>query len=137
MSAEDNRNLARRLIEEVWNRGNLDALDELLAASYVHHDPSMQEFGSGIEGFKRYISVQRKAFPDLHITLEDQVASDDKVVDRWTGRGTHQGELMGIAPTSRQVTASGISIHRISDGKIAETWTHYDALGMLRQLGAL
>lgn len=137
MSEQENRSLARRFVDEVWNAGNLDVLDQIITPNYVHHDPSLQEFGSGIEGFKRYVDVQRKAFPDLEITLEDQIASDDKVVDRWTGRGTQQGELMGLPPTDRHVVATGITIHRIADGKIAETWNVYDALGMLRQLGAL
>lgn len=137
MSAEDNSALVRRFVEEVFNRGNLDVVDQLVTPDYVHHDPTTQEFGSGIEGFKQLISVYRSAFPDLHISLEDQVASADKVVDRWVGQGTHQGELMGMAATGRQVRAAGISIHRISGGKIAETWNNYDALGMLRQLGAI
>lgn len=137
MSTEDNRALVRRFVEEVFNRGNLDIVDQLVTPDYVHHDPTTQEFGSGIEGFKRLISFYRQAFPDIHIALEDQVASGDKVVDRWTGQGTHRGELMGIAPTGRPVTASGISIHRIAGGRIAETWNNYDALGMLRQLGVI
>lgn len=74
----------------------------------------------------------REAFPDLEITFDEQFAAGDRVVDRWTGRGTHEGELMGIPPTGRSVTASGISIHRI-----AETWNTYDAAGMLRQVGAI
>lgn len=137
MSTEDNRALVRRFVEEVFNRGNLDIVDQLVTPDYVHHDPTTQEFGSGIEGFKRLISFYHQAFPDIHIALEDQVASGDKVVDRWTGQGTHRGELMGIAPTGRPVTASGISIHRIAGGRIAETWNNYDALGMLRQLGVI
>lgn len=137
MSTDENSALAQRLIDEVWNDGNLDVLDQLVTPNYVHHDPSIQEFGAGIEGFKRFVNMQRKAFPDLHILLEDQVAAGDKVADRWTGRGTHKEEFMGIPATNRQVVASGISIHRIAKGKIAETWNNFDALGMLRQLGAL
>lgn len=137
MSAEENRALVRRFIEEVFNRGDLEIVDEVVAPDYLHHDPTTREFGSGIEGFKQLVRFYRSAFPDLSITLEDQIASGDKVVDRWTGRGTHRGELMGVAPTGKQVTASGISIHRISGGRIAETWNNYDALGMLQQIGAI
>lgn len=97
-----------------------------------HHDPTTQEFGSGMEGFTRLIGYYREAFPDLEITFDEQLAAGDRVVDRWTGRGTHEGELMGIPPTGRSVTASGISIHRI-----AETWNTYDAAGMLRQVGGI
>jgi predicted ester cyclase len=73
----------------------------------------------------------------LQIVLEDQISSEDKVVDRWTGHGTHRGEFMGIAPTGKNITAAGISIHRIAGGKIAETWNNYDALGIFQQLGII
>jgi steroid delta-isomerase-like uncharacterized protein len=137
MSEDANCALVRRFIDEVFNHGNFDAVDEVLAPDYVHHDPTTQEFGSGMEGFKRLIGYYRDAFPDLVITLDDQFAAGDRVVDRWTGHGTHEGELMGIPATGRPVTAGGISIHRIADGRIAETWNNYDAAGMLRQVGAI
>jgi len=137
MSDEANSTLVRRFIDEVFNTGNFDAVDEILSPEYMHHDPTTQEFGSGMDGFKRLIDYYRDAFPDLEISIEDQIAAGDHVVNRWTGRGTHQGELMGIAATGKPVSADGISIHRIADGRIAETWNNYDALGMMRQLGAL
>jgi steroid delta-isomerase-like uncharacterized protein len=137
MSEEANCQLVRRFIDEVFNAGNFDAVDEMLSPDYAHHDPTTQEFGSGMEGFKRLIGYYRDAFPDLEIALDDQFAAGDRVVDRWTGRGTHRGELMGIQATGRPVSASGISIHRLEDGRIAETWNNYDAAGMLRQLGAI
>jgi steroid delta-isomerase-like uncharacterized protein len=134
MSAAENSALVRRFIEEIFNQGNLEAAEEILAPDYIHHDPTTGQFGSGIEGFKQMISLYRQAF-DLRIVLEDQVGAEDKVVDRWTGHGTHQGEFMGLAPTRRNITATGISIHRIMNGKIAETWNNYDALGIFQQLG--
>jgi steroid delta-isomerase-like uncharacterized protein len=137
MSEEANCALVRRFIDEVFNAGNFDAVEEILAPDYVHHDPTTQEFGSGMEGFKRLISYYRDAFPDLEITFDEQFAAGDRVVDRWTGRGTHEGELMGVPATGRAVTSSGISIHRIADGRLAETWNIYDAVGTLRQLGAI
>ncbi len=137
MSEDSNCTLVRRFIDEVFNTGNFDAVEEILAPDYLHHDPTTQEFGSGIEGFKRLLGYYRDAFPDLEIRLDDQFAAGDRVVDRWTGLGTHQGELMGIAATGRPVTAGGISIHRIENERIAETWNNYDAAGMLRQLGAI
>jgi steroid delta-isomerase-like uncharacterized protein len=136
MSAAENRALVRRFIEEIFNQGNLEVAEEILAPDYIHHDPTTNQFGSGIEGFKQMISLYRQAF-DLQIVLEDHVAAEDKVVDRWTGHGTHQGEFMGMAPTGRKITATGISIHRIADGKIAETWNNYDALGIFQQLGII
>jgi len=136
MSTTENSALVRRFITEIFNQGNLEVAEEILAPDYMHHDPTTGQFGSGIEGFKQMISLYRQAF-DLHIVLEDQIAAEDKVVDRWTGHGTHQGEFMGMAPTGRKITATGISIHRIEDGKIAETWNNYDALGIFQQLGTI
>lgn len=137
MSVEDNRALARRFVREIFNQGNLDVVEEIVSPGYLHHDPTTDEFGSGIEGFKEMIALYRSAFPDLHISMDDQIATEDKVVDRWTGSGTHRGTMMGISPTNRKVEATGISIHRIADGKIAETWNNYDALGIFQQLGAI
>ncbi len=136
MAAAENSALVRRFIEEIFNQGNLEVAEEILAPDYRHHDPTTGQFGSGIDGFKQMIGLYRQAF-DLQIVLEDQVAAEDKVVDRWTGHGTHQGEFMGMAPTGRKITATGISIHRIADGKIAETWNNYDALGIFQQLGII
>lgn len=136
MSAEENRALVRRFVEEIFNQGNLEVAEEMLAPDYKHHDPTTNEFGSGIDGFKQMISIYRQAF-DLRIVLEDQIASEDKVVDRWTGHGIHQGEFLGMAPTGKKVTATGISIHRIAAGKVAETWNNYDALGIFQQLGVV
>jgi steroid delta-isomerase-like uncharacterized protein len=81
--------------------------------------------------------MYRNAFPDVQLSIEDQVAEGDKVVTRWIGRGTHQGELMGVAPTGNQVRVDGMTISRIEDGKIIEEWEIYDALGMMQQLGAI
>jgi steroid delta-isomerase-like uncharacterized protein len=137
MAAEENKAVARRLIEEVFNRGNLDLVDELIAPEFIHHDPNAQHFGRGPEGFKHLLRRYLDAIPDLQITLEAQIAEGDMVVDRWTGSGTHTGELMGMAPTGKQIETTGISIHRISGGKIAETWNSYDAVSMLEELGVL
>ncbi|GAA4424335.1 ester cyclase [Pontibacter saemangeumensis] len=134
MSAEENGTLVRRFIDEIFNQGKLEVAEEILARDYVHHDPTTSEFGSGIEGFKQMVSLYRQAF-DLQIVLEDQIVSGDKVVDRWTGHGTHKGAFMGMAPTGKSISSTGISIHRIASGKIAETWNNYDALGIFQQLG--
>ena len=80
--------------------------------------------------------MYRAAFPDLQFTIDDVIAQDDKVVIRWSSRGTHRGELMGLAPTGKEATSSGISIDKIADGKIVESWNHWDTLGLMRQLGA-
>ena len=135
--SEENKELSRRSMEELFNMGNLDAADEFIAQDHVHHDPTMPEEGHGPEDFKQFASMYRSAFPDVHIEIEDQIAEGDKVVSRWVARGTHEGDLMGIAPTGNRVTTAGMTIDRIADGKIAETWDNYDAMGMMQQLGAI
>lgn len=137
MSAEQNRATVRRFIDEVFNRGNFSVAEEVLAPDYVHYDPATGEMGSGIEGLEKMVAFYRDSFPDFQIRVEEQIVTEDRVVERWTGHGTHQGTLMGIAATGRQVEAMGISIHRIAGGKIAETHTVFDSAGMLRQLGVI
>jgi steroid delta-isomerase-like uncharacterized protein len=137
MSTEENKALARRVLEEMFNKGNLDLADEVFAPDYVDHDPAMPEDIRGPEGFKEYVSIFRTAFPDLHIEIEDQVAEGDKVVTRWTGTGTHEGDLMGIAPTGNKVTLPGMEIVRISGGKLAEGWEGYDSMVLMEQLGVM
>ena len=137
MQAEDNKTVIRRFLKEVFEGGELDLIDELFAPDYVLHDPVVPEEVRGPEGMKQYVSMYRSAYPDTHFTIEDQVSEGDRVVTRWTGQGTQQGELMGIAPTGNQVTVTGIEIDRISGGKIEETWVSYDALGMMQQLGVV
>jgi len=89
------------------------------------------------EGLKQLITAYRTGFPDLHVLIEDMVAEEDKVASRFIVRGTHKGELMGIPPTGKQVTVSSILISRFADGKWAEDWANYDALGMMQQIGAI
>jgi steroid delta-isomerase-like uncharacterized protein len=137
VTAEENKALVRRSFEEVFNQGNLDAVEEIFASDYVLHDPTTPEEIRGIEGMRQYVSIYRTAFPDLQQSIEDQFAEGEKVATRLIGRGTHQGELLGIPPTGNRVEAPGIVINRISGGKIAESWANYDALGMMQQIGAV
>jgi steroid delta-isomerase-like uncharacterized protein len=110
----------------------------LLAADYVHPDPALPpEMQRGRDNYLRGYAMFPAAFPDLHTAVEDVIAEGDKVAVRWTTRGTHQGSLMGIPPTGRQVTMTAIHILRLADGKIAEGWVNFDALGMLQQVGAI
>lgn len=136
MSAEENKAIHRRAFEEIWNQGNLDVVDEIFATDFVFHDPVSPEV-RGPKGFKQFVTIYRAAFPDIHFTIEDQIAEGDKVVARWTTLGTHQGELKGIPPTLKQVVVTGISILRITSGKIEEEWVNWDTLGMLQQLGVI
>ena len=137
MSAEQNRAVVRRFIDEVFNRGNVEVAGELVTPGYIHHDPATAELGSGPEGLEKMVAFYREAFPDYEIRVDDQIATEDRVVERWTGRGTHRGTLMGIPASGASISASGISIHRLENGKIAETWTVFDSAGMLRQIGAM
>ena len=135
---EENKDLARRFMDEVYNKGNLEFIDEVVASNYVVHDPNSPEgVSGGVEGAKQFVEMYRSAFPDIQMTVEDLIAEGDKVVTRWTARGTHQGELMGIPPSGNQVAVTGISIDHIESGKVVESWSNYDTLGMMQQIGAV
>ena len=134
--SEENKALARRWAD-IFNQDNLDLVDEIYAPDFVGHDPAMPEDTRGVEGAREFYSMYRSAFPDTEITVEDQVAEGDKVVTRWTARGTHQGELMGVQPSGNRVKVMGITISRIEGGKIVEEWDIYDALGMMQAIGAV
>jgi predicted ester cyclase len=131
--SEQNKALVRRFMVEVA-KGNLDAVEDVFAPNYVGHTPDSPEGIQGIEAVKLYADTFREAFPDLQVIVEDQVAEGEKVATRYTIRGTHLGELMGIAPTERQIEFGGTTIHRIEAGKIVEQWDNYDRVSMMRQL---
>ena len=133
--SEGNKTIVRRLFEELWNKGNLPVADELIAATYNHHDVSTPDSGRGPESEKKRVTLYRTAFPDLRLTIEDIIAEGDSVVARWSCRGTHKGELSGIAPTGKQFTISGVTIARLTNGKLAEGYVNWEALGLMQQLG--
>ncbi len=136
MSLEDNKALAQRWLDEVWNKGDLSLIDELIAPNYVLHDPVRP----GLEGrarIKESIAMFRRAFPDLSFTIEDQVAERDIVVTRYIIQGTHLGPLMGIPATGKRGTITGIDIYRVTDGQIEEAWSNWDTLGLLQRIGAI
>jgi steroid delta-isomerase-like uncharacterized protein len=135
--SEENKTIARRALE-VFNTGNLDDLDDVISADAVDHDPQNPFAGQhGPDGAKQMAATYRAAFPDLHVTIEDQVAEGDRVVTRWTAVGTHDGDLPGLPATGRSSTVTGIGIDRIEGGKIVEAWGNWDTMGMMQQLGAL
>jgi steroid delta-isomerase-like uncharacterized protein len=137
MSAESNKALSRRLLEEAFNAGNVDVVDELVSPDFVNHDAALPEAMIGPDAAKGSITAYRAAFPDLRLTIEEQIAADTGVATRWSAKGTHQGELMGIPATGKQATVTGITIDRIVDDRIAESWTNWDTLGLLQQLGVV
>ena len=136
MSAEENKSIYRRVYEEIVNKGNFALTDELIGEDYVYRAPGSPEF-NGPEGFKQVVTVYRTAFPDLHIAIEDVMGEGDKVVGRFTARGTHRGELMGIPPTGNSITVTGIDLSRYRDGKMVDYYEIFDALGMMQQLGVI
>jgi steroid delta-isomerase-like uncharacterized protein len=137
MSVEESRALIQRFVEEVFNRGNLDVVDDIYAPDYVGHTAGSPEQTLGPEGVREFVELYRSAFPDLHTTIEDIVAEGDKVAYRWTAVGTHRGELLGVAPSNNRVELTGITIEQIEGGKIVETYNNFDQLGMMRQIGAI
>jgi steroid delta-isomerase-like uncharacterized protein len=134
---EGNKNAVRRLFEEVWNKGNLQVTEDLFTPNYVHHDSSTPDVGRGPEGEKKRVTLYRTAFPDLRLTVEDIIAEGETVTARWSGRGTHKGDLNGIAPTGKQFHITGVSIARFTNGKMSEGFVNWDALSLMQQLGVV
>jgi steroid delta-isomerase-like uncharacterized protein len=136
--SDQNKSLSRRVLDEVWNQGNLKVIDELTAPNATFYDANVPggKF-TGPEGLRQFVQIYRGAFPDVRFTVEDQIAEGDKVCTRWTAVGTHKGELMGIAPTGKRATVTGVGIDRYQNGKFVEAWASYDMLGMLQQLGVV
>jgi predicted ester cyclase len=125
MSTEENKALVRREQEELWNHtGDLDAAGDLFAPEQA-------------EAARQEASDFRRGFPDVVSTIEDLVAEGDRVAARWSARATHQGEYVGVAPTGKEVEFTGISVYRIEAGRIAESWTVEDDLGLMRQIGGV
>ena len=138
MLSETNKAVARRFFDEVWNKGNLAVLNEIIAKDHVSSGPgTLPGLPTGPEGTKQLVTMYRNAFPDLRFTIEEQIAEGDKVVTRWTADGTHQGELAGIPPTNKTSTVTGVAVDRIANGKVAESWGIFDQFGMMQQLGLI
>jgi len=135
MATEDTKALVRRFYEQVINQKNLSLVDELCTTTHVYHNPPTTLHGR--EEFKQLLSLYITAFPDARLSVEDHLAEGDKVVIRYTFRGTHQADLMGIPPTGKQVTVTGMIITHIVNGQFEEGWLNFDALGMLQQIGVI
>jgi len=136
MPAEENKAIVRRWVDEAYNPGNVGLMDELFAADFVNHDPANPQVRD-LEGLKQDVRTQQVAFPDRHTSIDELLADGDKVIKRFTFRGTQTGEWNGIPATGKQVTLQGIDILRIENGQIKEIWWGYDALGVLQQLGVI
>lgn len=137
MSIEENKAIAVQLYEEIFNKGNVELANKLVAPTAVNHDPTLPPgIPDGPEGLKSAVAMLRGAFPDSQHTIEDLIAEGDKVVVRLTHSGTHQGTYMGLPPTGKRIALSSIHIYRFAGGELVEAWTNRDDLGLMQQLGA-
>jgi steroid delta-isomerase-like uncharacterized protein len=135
--SEENKAVVQRFIDEVWNNRNYDLIESIFAEDHVNHDPADPNPAGGPQGARDFVETLHAAFPDARIEIDDMIAEGDRVVIRWHSSGTHQGELMGIPASGRSATTTGIGIDRLVDGVIVESWTNWDTLGLLAQIGAL
>ena len=126
--------IVARIYEEVFNTGDLNPVDGLIAAEYIDHNPIGPGGEIGIEGFKQTVRALRFAFPDLHFTIEEILVNGDKVVVRTTMRGTHKNSFMGVDPTDKEVMVTGFDILRIVDGVLVERWGTLDGLTLMQQM---
>jgi steroid delta-isomerase-like uncharacterized protein len=131
----ENRSIVRRLYEEVWNEQKLDLVGELISPSHAFHDPNVSGSQIGPDAYKQRIAGFSRAFPDLHIAIEDIISEEDQLVVSWVISGTHKGEYEGICPTDKKISVEGMTIHQIANGKILDSYVSWDALGLMRQLG--
>jgi steroid delta-isomerase-like uncharacterized protein len=136
MSAEESKDIVRQFWR-VWEEGNIDLVDELLAPDYVNRTPATPDQPTGPEGVKGVVGMFRTGMPDLKVVIEDMIAEGDKVAVRYTLEGTHEGELFGIPPTGRRLSIKSIAVERVSEGKIREHWRVTDSLDMMQQLGVV
>ncbi len=134
-AAEANRQLIRRMVEEVWNKKKPEMVDDYITRDYMRHSPSGELRGAA--GFRKDYDTYVGAFPDCQIRLDELVCEGDRVYARWTGLGTHKGKLMGVPPSGQRVTVPGSSIFRVAGGRVAEEHAVWDTLGMMRQIGVL
>lgn len=133
--SEENKALVRRIVDEAWNEGKLEVIDEAFASDYQEHTPRPGR-ELGIEGYKGGITVMRAAFPDLFLDVHEVIAEHDRIALRYTLRGTHDGELMGIPPSGKRVSSDGMVFARFDNGKVVERWGVQDMLTLLQQVGA-
>lgn len=135
-ATEKNKAIIRRFWEEVFNGRKLSLIDELFTTDWVYHGVAGRKL-YGQEGLKQFLTMYYNAFPDIQVKVENLIAEGDKVVSHVISRGTHKGELMGIAPTGKQVTVPAICVSRFAGDKIVEDWEIIDLLGMLQQLDVI
>lgn len=134
---DTNKAIERRFVEEFWNENKLDSVEDFYADDCRRHDPNTPDVSTGPQGVREVAAMLRASFPDVRLKIEEMIAEGDLVAVRWTSNATHLGEYQGIAPTGKQFSVSGISITRYVDGKITDEWVNWDAVGLLKAIGAL
>lgn len=132
-----NKRIGRLVLEDMWGKGRLELADRYYGSGYIDHVGKGPESSTvqGADGIKQAVTMFRTAFPDLSYAVDDEIAERDLVMARFSARGTHLGPFLGVPATGRAIAYTGIDVNRIRDGRIVESWVHYDALGLLQQLG--
>jgi len=137
MDVEQGKALVTRIASDIWNRGNLGVVDEVMAADAKYHGPHMPGGVGNRESWRNAIAMYLSAFPDSNVVFEDLLVSGDTIIGRWRATGTHTGELPSLPATGKAISIGGITIYRIDGGKIVESWEQLDLLGMWQQLGVV
>ena len=137
MADHPNKALVRRFFDEVFNRQSRAAAAEILSEDFVAHHPAFPDGLRGPEAIMEMTAMFRAGFPDLQYRIERLVAEDDLVVARWSARATHRGPFMGVPPTGKTISVTGMDMFRVAEGRCAETWVNSDFLGLLQQIGAV
>lgn len=137
MTHESDKALVLRIAGDIWNRGDYDVVDEVMAPEARYHGPHMPGGLGDRDTWRHAIRMYRTAFPDSHVTFDELIVSGDTIVGRWSATGTHTGPLPGLEPTGRKIAITGITIYRLAGGRIVEAWEELDMLGMWRQLGVV
>ena len=133
--SEEIKQIVRKNYEDVWSQGDLSAADQIYADTYVAHIANMPSAISGAEQFKQFVALFRALSPDLCFTVEEQIAEGDKVATRWTARTRNTGDLLPLAAAGNEIVITGISIHKVAAGRLAESWDNWDAMTAFQAMG--
>jgi steroid delta-isomerase-like uncharacterized protein len=137
MSTDQNKTVARRIVDEAWNKHNPAILDQLFSNDAVVHDPQNPTITKGPQGAKSTLAIYLRAFPDMKISIEREIADGDYVVQHLLATGTNTGEFNGMPATGKKTNTIGVMTSKIKDGKVVEAWSLFDSLGLMQQLGVI
>jgi steroid delta-isomerase-like uncharacterized protein len=134
--SERNKELIRRMFDELANKGNLEVVDEVFDTNLVAHEPGGMTV-NGPRGYRQIVESYRSAMPDMSLTVESAISEDDMVAARWSAQGNNTGSYQGIPASGKKLKMSGIIMARIAHDRIVEVWEEFDAAGMLQQMGVI